>query len=121
VPVAIGLIVYRSAPVSSELGWMLFHDVAAVIVGLSLFAVGVACHIRSTTISGAALLTTFVLSLIALVRWPDQLQNASIVMMIGGGIFFATAAALSIYRDRIAALPEKIREGHGVFRVLKWR
>lgn len=121
IPVGIGLVYYRSFEVSSDWNWMLFHEIAAILIGLTLFGLGCACRIRSTTICGAGLLTTCVVSLLSLVQWPGQLQSVSMVMMVGGGTFFVTAVLLSIYRDRIADLPAHIQEGRGVFRVLRWR
>jgi hypothetical protein len=32
-----------------------------------------------------------------------------------------TAVLLSIYRDRLLALPQKVKSGEGVFEVLTWR
>ena len=100
---------------------MQFHEIAAIAGGLILFGSGMLCKLRSTTVAGATLLTIYMVSLLTLVRWPDQLQNVSVVMMIGGGAFFATALLMSIYRDRLMSLPRRIREGEGVYRILKWR
>jgi hypothetical protein len=79
------------------------------------------CRIRWSTLTGAASLVIYVLSLVLLVRLPDQLQTTAIYMMVGGGAFFATAVLLSIYRDRLLALPQKVKSGEGVFEVLTWR
>ena len=121
VPLAIGLIVYRFGFATGD-AWMHFHEIAAIAAGLILFGSGVCCKLRATTISGAILLATYLLSLLALViRLPDQLQSASVMMMVGGGLFFVTALLLSVYRDRLISLPRRIREGEGVYKVLKWR
>jgi len=121
VPLAIGLIVYRFG-FAVDANWMQFHEIATIAAGLILFGSGVCCKLRATTISGAILLGLYLLSLLALViRLPDQLQSASVLMMIGGGLFFATALLMSVYRDRLISLPQRIRNGEGVYRVLKWR
>ena len=122
VPLALGLLIYRNSQnVPSEYGWVLFHEIAAVVVTLSLVGSGIACRIRSTTIAGVSLMTAYVVSLVMLIRLPQQLQNASVIMMIGGGSFFIAAILLSVYRDRIVSLHADLREKRGVFRVLKWR
>ena len=121
IPLAIGLIFYRSFEVQTDWNWMLFHEIAAIAVALGLLGVGMACRIRSTTIGGVVLMTAYVGSVVALVRWPDQLQSVSVVMMVGGGVFFGTAVLLSMYRDRLVSLHKDMQEARGVFRVLHWR
>ena len=120
IPLAIGLVFYRVAD-NPETHWRLFHEIATIAGSLMLLGSGMLCRIRSTTFGGGFLMLTFVGSLITLVRIPDQLQNASVAMMVGGGIFLTSAILMSIYRDRLIALPGQIREGDGVFQVLKWR
>jgi hypothetical protein len=36
-------------------------------------------------------------------------------------VFFGAGLLLSLYRDRLLALPEWIKRREGVFRVLTWR
>ncbi len=38
-----------------------------------------------------------------------------------GAVIFLTGLLLSIYRDRLLALPEKVKRREGIFRVLGWR
>lgn len=121
VPLMVGLIIYRVFGDRSPGNWAMFHEFCGIAAALALVGMGLVCRIRSTTITGTMLLTVYVLSLLALVKWPSQLQNASVAMMVGGGILFGIAVLLSIYRDRLVALPRNIREGRGVFRVLQWR
>ena len=120
VPLASGLLYYRFAAIE-EANWRLLHEVASIFASLVLLAVGMLFRVRSTTIGGAALMLTYLGSLMALIRIPAQLQNASVVMMVGGAVFLGTAILMSIYRDRLVALPGKVAEGEGVFQVLKWR
>ncbi len=121
IPLAIGLVVYRMMETGVVGDWMLFHEIGAVVVALALLGTGLHCQIRATTVTGCGLMIVHILSLAILIQWPSQLQSVSVVMMIGGGLFFGTAILLSIYRDRIIRIPAKIREGEGLFRVLKWR
>ena len=100
---------------------MSLHELGVLLFGLVLLGVGVLCRIRWSTITVAGTLTAYVMSLVLLVRLPDQLQTTAIYMMIGGGAFFTMAVLLSIYRDRLLALPQKVKDGEGVFQVLTWR
>ena len=79
------------------------------------------CRLRATTIAGAGLLGVYLVSLLTLIRLPGQLQNVSVMMMLAGGIFFGVALLMSVYRDRLTSLPRRIREGEGVYQILKWR
>ena len=121
VPMILGLIADRFF-VDSVIGiWRYLHEIGGLIIALLLLGSGILSQVRSTTLSGATLLATFVISNILLIDFPDQLQQTSVLMMIGGGVFFFTAITLSVYRERLMNLPEKIKEGQGVFQVLKWR
>jgi hypothetical protein len=44
-----------------------------------------------------------------------------VYLTIGGAVIFGAGVLLSIYRDRLLALPEQVRRREGVFRVLSWR
>lgn len=121
IPLAVGLVCCRLADTGVMTGWRQFHEVAAIVAGVALLGSGLLCRVRSTTIGGATLLFVHAASLVTLIHWPEQLQSISVIMMIGGGLFFGTAILLSIYRDRLLAIPVHIKEGDGVFRVFKWR
>ena len=105
-------------------GWYIvgaYVLIGVIIAGVILLGTGLLCRVRATTLGGAALFTVHLGSLVTLIQWPDQLLNVSVLMMAGGAVFFGTAVLLSIYRDRLVAIPEQIREGQGMFEVLKWR
>ena len=119
-PLVLGLLAYRFGFASDE-QWRLFHEIGALTCGLAFVGAGVLCRIRATTITGGILLAVWLLSLVSLLRLPEKLQSVSVMMMIGGGLFFATAILLSVYRERLVSLPGRIREGDGVYQVLKWR
>ena len=56
------------------------------------------------------------------VRLPwSRLNTLAIFITVGGGLLFVTALLLSIYRDRLLTLPERIKQREGLFRVLNWR
>ncbi len=120
-PLTFGMLVQRFDSIHADWGWVVTHEAGVLIVGLLLLGAGVLCRIRWSTIFGSITLLVYIVSLIGLVRLPDQLQSTAIYMMVGGGLFFGTAVLLSIYRDRLLAIPKRAQAGEGVFRVLKWR
>ena len=121
IPLTLGLLVQRFGDSHSAWGWIMLHEVGVLSVGMALLAAGILCRIRWSTLVGSSTLVVYILSLVALIQLPDQLQSTAIYMMVGGGLFFGTAVLLSVYRDRLLALPKRVQEGEGVFQVLKWR
>ena len=120
-PLVLGMLVQRFDDRLAEWGWVLIHEAGVLAIGLLLLGAGVLCRIRWSTIVGSSTLMIYVVSLIGLIRLPHQLQSTAIYMMVGGGLFFGAAILLSVYRDRLLAIPKRVQAGEGVFRVLKWR
>lgn len=120
-PLVFGIISDRLAVDAALNVWRYIHEIGGITVGLTLVGLGILCRIRSTTIAGGLLTFIFVFSNILLIDLPDQLQTTSAMMMIGGGLFFGIAVLLSVYREHLLELPEKIKQGSGIFQVLKWR
>jgi hypothetical protein len=89
--------------------------------GLLLLASGFMLRVRSTTLTGATLIGLYLVSLLLYVRLPEQMRTTAVYIMIGGGVFFGTGVLLSVYRDRLLTLPERVKRREGLFRVLTWR
>ncbi|MEM8944348.1 MAG: hypothetical protein AAGD11_04120 [Planctomycetota bacterium] len=121
VPLTIGMLVQRFDSQVAPWGWGLMHEAGVLSIGLLLLGAGVLCRIRWSTIVGGTTLLVYVTSLVGMIHLPEQLQTTAIYMMVGGGVFFGAALLLSIYRDRLLAIPQRVQDGEGVFRVLKWR
>ena len=120
-PFLLGMLVQRFDFDGAETSWRLAHEIGTLVLGLLLLGSGILCRLRATTIAGAATTLIYVGTLVVFIRLPEQLQHMAVYMMIGGGIFFGVALLLSIYRDYLLALPERVRTGKGLFRVLTWR
>ena len=67
------------------------------------------------------MLLVYMLSLTLFINMLQNVQTVAIWLMIGGGVIVGAGIALSIYRDRLLTLPDKVRRREGVFRVLGWR
>ena len=115
VPLAIAAYCGRTATHVS-----LVDEAALLTVGTFLFVSGFLCRIRSTTLTGAGLLTAQLVMMLAFIGMRAQLA-VGVYLTLGGGAVFATGLLLSIYRDRLATLPQRIKERRGVFKVLSWR
>lgn len=115
-PLMIAVLIHRGQgrfSVPDELGML--------VVGLVLLASGVVFQLKSTTLTGAVLLAVYLLSLLLFIHRIPRIQTAALWIALGGGAVFLTGLLLSIYRDRLLTLPEKIKRREGVFRVLGWR
>ncbi len=121
VPWIVGLVLMRAGLWDFDATWTTMHNLVVLLVGLSLLGSGLLCRIRSTTIWGTISLASYLLSLFFLLHLPRQLQSVSVMMMVGGGVFFVIAILLSVYRETLIHLPQRFKEGEGVFEVLKWR
>ena len=95
-------------------------ELAVVTFGLLMLATGAAWRLKATTIlGGSALAGYLVMLLVSLLRRPETTMG--VYLAVAGMTLFLVAVTLSIYRDRLLALPEQISKREGVFQVLNWR
>jgi hypothetical protein len=97
------------------------NEAGMLAAGLLLLATGFLFQIRSTTLTGAVLSTLYLVTLLLYVRLPEKLQTTGVYLIIGGSVFFGAGLLLSLYRDRLLTLPERIKRREGIYRVLSWR
>jgi hypothetical protein len=97
------------------------NELGMLAAGLLLLATGYMFRIKSTTLGGAFLMATYLATLVLFIRFPAELQTTAVYMMTGGALFFAAGLLLSLYRDRLLLLPDRIKRREGVFRILTWR
>lgn len=119
VPLTLGLIAVRFD--GGGAAWVALHEIGVLAIGLGLVGIGALCRLRATTLAGGGALAVYLVSLLMLLHIPDQLQNVAVYLIVGGVMLFGGAVLLSVYRDRLLAIPGKIRDGEGMFVVLKWR
>jgi hypothetical protein len=117
VPLSIAVVTYRYL---GQFHWP--DELGLLAAGILLFATGFMFRLRSTTLAGAAQLVLYVFTLLIYLPWSQWVANmAAIFLMAGGGAIFLVGLLLSVYRDRLLALPEQIKRRDGLFRVLSWR
>lgn len=114
-PLLIAVIAHRATgPLS------LVDEIALLTLSAAMFVSGVLLRIRSTTLVGGFLAALHVIILVVSAGMRAQLA-IGVYMALGGGAVFAAGVLLSIYRERLLALPDRIRERQGLFQVLNWR
>ncbi|MFO0880696.1 MAG: hypothetical protein U0840_25400 [Gemmataceae bacterium] len=115
VPLAIASMVDRwqdEFRVLNELGFL--------AAGLILLTTGVMFQIRSTTLVGALTTVLYFLTLLIFVPW-GRLNALAWFILVGGGMIFSFGLILSVFRERLLTMPDRIKHREGVFRVLNWR
>ena len=81
---------------------------------------GVVFRTRASTLCGTLALVGYLILLIGSLVVRPQVA-IGVYFDIGGGVLFAIGIALSIYRERLLALPTHIANRDGLFRILDWR
>jgi len=115
-PLAIAVVLHRYNNNFSAL-----NELGLLFVGVVLLGTGFIFQLRSTTLVGGSLVGLYLVSLVLFIRIPERIQTAALWVGIGGAAIFTAGLLLSIYRDRLLTLPDRIKRREGVFRVLSWR
>jgi hypothetical protein len=100
--------------------FIFLNEVGFLAVGILLLATGFIFQIKSTTLTGATLTVLYFILLLVYVPW-SRLNTVALSITVGGGILFGIGLLLSLYRDRLLALPDRIKRREGPFRILTWR
>lgn len=117
VPLMIAVIVDRSRAQIFTL-----NEPGLMVVGIALLGLGIMCRIKSSTLIGGGALAAYILIvLFSLRHYLEESWIIGISLTAGGGLLFAIGLILSLYRDRLLTLPEKIKRREGVFKILSWR
>jgi hypothetical protein len=102
------------------------HDISLpdefglVLVTVLMLITGYSWQLKAPTLAGGVGLASYLMVLIGMLAVLPNVAMG-VYLAVGGGLLFAVGIALSIYRERLLALPEKIKSREGVFSVLNWR
>jgi hypothetical protein len=91
-----------------------------IIVTALLVLIGYGSQLKSPTMVGGSGLAIYLLVLIYQIAYFPDIPVA-VYMAIGGGSLFALGVVLSLFRDRIISIKDKVAQKEGVFEILKWR
>lgn len=100
--------------------FIILNELGFLIVSVLLLASGMVLRLRSTTLTGGTLTALYFIMLLVFVPW-SRLNAVAIIITSGGAMIFGTGLLLSLFRDRLLALPDRIQRREGLFQVLGWR
>ena len=115
VPLAVATLIDRSRD-----HFIFLNELGFLVAAVMLVTTGFLCQLKSTTLTGAALTALYFVTLLIFAPW-SRLNYVAVFIMVGGGTLFVLGLLLSVYRDRLLAVPERIKQRQGLFRVLHWR
>jgi hypothetical protein len=95
-------------------------EAGLVLVTVLMLVTGYSWQLKAPTMFGGVNLVAYLLVLVGMLAILPNVAMG-VYLAAGGALLFAVGIALSIYRERLLALPEKIRTREGVFQVLSWR
>ena len=104
----------------SASGPLLGDELGLITVTVLMVAIGCVLQLRATTTVGGIALSIYLAVLFGHLAYHPQVA-VGIYLAIGGGLIFLTGVILSIYRDRLLALPSKIANREGIFQIIDWR
>ncbi|MGH7127940.1 MAG: hypothetical protein ACREIV_05190, partial [Planctomycetaceae bacterium] len=115
-PLLIAVIWHRTAGAGPSLP----DELALLTISILMLLTGVAWQVKSATLFGGGALGMYLIVLIGWLAYSPQVA-VGVYLAIGGAIIFALGLALSMYRERLLALPERFANREGVFRIINWR
>ena len=103
-------------------GISLHDELGLLTVTVLMLVTGCAWKAKWPTLLAGGCLTLYLMLLIAeLARRTEEMMGIAVFMTIVGAVVFAAGIVLSVYRERLLELPDKIAKREGVFRIATWR
>ncbi|QDT14855.1 hypothetical protein [Alienimonas californiensis] len=91
-----------------------------ITITVGLLVAGLTARAKAPTLLGGGALAVYLAVLIVSVAYRPQVA-VGVYLGFGGLALFAAGALLSVYRDRLLSLPDRVAARDGLFRILDWR
>ena len=96
------------------------EELAIVVLTILMLVTGFSWKVQSTTLLGGGTLFLYLLIIIGMLAYQPQVATG-VYLAVGGGLVFLTGICLSIYREKLLELPDRIAKREGIFQVMGWR
>ena len=100
--------------------FLIVNEAGFLFVSIVLLGSGLVFRLKSTTVVGSLSTALYFLTLLMFIPW-GSLNTVATLITVGGGTIFGAGLALAFFRDRLLALPDRIKNREGIFKVLNWR
>lgn len=100
--------------------FLIANEAGFLFVALLLLGSGLVFQLKSTTLVGSFGVVVYFVSLAMFIKF-GRLNTVATLITVGGGTIFGIGLVLAFFRDRLLALPERIKNREGIFKVLNWR
>jgi hypothetical protein len=97
-----------------------FDDFALLAITVLMVVTGVGWKVKATTLFGGGFLTTYLMMIIVSIAYRPQVA-VGVYLAVGGVLIFGAGILLSMYREKLLALPDRFANREGVFRIINWR
>ena len=91
-----------------------------ITITVGLLVAGLTARAKAPTLLGGGALGIYLAVLIVSVAYRPQVE-VGVYLACGGLALFAAGVVLSVYRERLLALPDRVAARDGLFRILDWR
>lgn len=115
VPLAIATLVDRW-----DHHFLIANEAGFLFVSILLLGSGLVFQLKSTTLVGSLSTALYFITLAMFIPF-GRLNTVATLITVGGGVIFGTGLILAFFRDRLLALPARIKNREGIFKVLNWR
>jgi hypothetical protein len=98
-----------------------WHDeLALVTFSILMLVTGFSWRVQATTVAGGGTLFLYLLVTIGELAYQPQIATG-VYLATGGALVFAAGVILSVYRDKLLALPDRVSRREGIFQILDWK
>ncbi len=100
--------------------FLIVNEAGFLFASVLLVGSGLVFRLKSTTLVGCLGTVVYFVSLAMFIKF-GRLNTVATLITVGGGTIFGVGLVLAFFRDRLLALPERIKKREGIFKVLNWR
>ncbi len=101
-------------------GVFTLDDFFLIAIGVLMLVTGFSWKVKSTTLISGACLAIYFAMIIMIIAYNPQVA-IGVYLGIGGLLLFGVGVLLSMYRERLLQIPDRISNREGIFKIIDWR